>query len=98
MVIMNSTVLNVKIDKTLKEQAQAVAKSLGLPISTIVAASLRDVVRTRSITFSAEPQLKQEVIDRLLESSAKAKAGIDISPTFDNTVDAFDWLDSDLDK
>lgn len=95
MVIMrNTTVLNVKIDKELKEQAQEVARAVGLPISTVVAANLKEFVRTIIITFSDTPKLKTKVEKELLELSKAAKKGNNISPGFDNLKDSFDWLDS----
>ncbi|OGL30662.1 hypothetical protein A3F37_03500 [Candidatus Saccharibacteria bacterium RIFCSPHIGHO2_12_FULL_41_12] len=97
MVIMN-TVLNVKIDPKLKKEAQEVAKAIGLPVSTVVSASLREFVRTRSITISDEATLKPEIVEELLEMSKKARLGIDISPAFDNLDDAFKWLDTEDDS
>lgn len=88
------TVLNTKIDPELKQQAQAVAKAVGLPLSTVVVASLREFVRTRSITISDPPRLKPQVEQALLAISAEAQAGKNISPAFDNLQDAFAWLDS----
>lgn len=93
----DTTVLNVKIDKTLKKQAQEVAKALGLPVSTLVAASLRDIVQRRSITISDEPQLRPEVEKELLKISADAKKGINVSPAFTNVEDALQWLHSKVD-
>ena len=93
MVIM-TTVLNVKIDDKLKKQAQAAAKAMGLPLSTVVAANLRDFVRTRTVTFSDPPVLKPEIEKQLLKISADAKKGINVSPAFGNLEDAFAWLDS----
>ena len=92
-----STVLNVKLDPLLKKQAQQAAKALGLPISTVVAAGLREFVRTRSITISDPPRLRPEVEAELLRISADAKKGSNVSPAFDNLDDAFAWLDSDDD-
>ena len=91
-----STVLNVKIDPELKMRAQAVAKELGLPVSTVVAASLRDFVNTRSITISDSPRLKPEIEAELLAMSKKARAGNfeDFSPPLDNLAESFKWLDS----
>ncbi len=87
-----TTVLNVKIDDKLKKEAQKAAKALGLPISTVVAASLREFVRTRSITISDSPSLKPEVERELLQLSKDAKAGKNLSPAFDNVDDAVKWL------
>ena len=92
--VMSSTVLNVKIDSELKKQAQEAARALGLPVSTVVAAGLRDFVRTRSITISDPPRLKPEVEAELLQISADARKGINVSPAFDNLDDARAWLDS----
>lgn len=93
MVMSDLTVLNVKIDKKLKIQAQEVAKDLGLPISTVVSGNLREFVRNRSITISDPPKLKPSVEAELVEISKQAKQGKNISPKFDNLDDAFDWLD-----
>lgn len=92
-----STVLNVKIDDNLKKQAQEAAKAIGLPISTVVAAGLRDFVRTRTITISDPPRLKPELEAELLQISADAKKGINVSPTFDNLSEARRWLDNNRD-
>lgn len=89
-----TTVLNVKIDDKLKKDAQEAAKAIGLPISTVVTASLREFVRTRSITISDEPRLRPEVEKELLQLSKDARAGKNLSPAFDNLKDAFAWLDS----
>ncbi len=94
----NKTVLNVKIDKDLKEQAQATAKSMGLPVSIVVSASLKEFVKTRSITINDEGELKPEVIKELLQISKDAKAGKNISPEFDNLEDSFIWLDKEVAK
>ena len=93
-----STVLNVKIDPELKKQAQAVAKELGLPVSTVVAAGLRDFVSTRSITISSPPQLKPEIEAQILALSKQARSGNfeDFSPVFDNATDAISWLEAEL--
>jgi addiction module RelB/DinJ family antitoxin len=91
-----TTVLNVKIDDKLKKEAQKAAKSIGLPISTVVSASLREFVRTRSITISDEPRLRPEVEKELLRLSKNAREGKELSPAFDNLDDAFAWLDSEM--
>lgn len=93
MVIM-STVLNVKIDEKLKRDAKAVAKAVGLPMSIVVSASLREFVRTRSLTISDIPQLRTDVVDELLKIEKDPKKRTDLSPAFKNIDDAVAWLDS----
>lgn len=93
------TVLNVKISKELKKQAQETAKALGLPMSTLVSASLRDVVARRSITISDTPRIRPEVEAELLEMSRQYKAGtLDVSPLFDNVQDSIAWLRKEIKK
>lgn len=91
-----STVLNVKIDPDLKKKAQSVAKELGLPMSIVIAAGLREFVNTRSITISDSPRLKPEIEAELLELSKKARAGKldDFSLAFKSIEESFTWLDS----
>jgi len=91
-----STVLNVKIDPDLKKRAQSVAKELGLPMSIVIAAGLREFVNTRSITISDSPRLKPEIEAELLEMSKKAREGKldEFSPAFKSIEESFTWLDS----
>lgn len=89
-----STVLNVKINEDLKRDAQATAKAVGLPMSTVVAAGLREFVRTRTITLSDEPQIRPEVEKELLRLSKNAREGKDLSPVFDSLEESFRWLDA----
>jgi len=97
-IMSNLTVLNVKIDKDLKRQTQEVAKSLGLPVSTLVTSSLRDIVLRRSITITDEPQLRPEVEAKLIQLSKEAKKGKNLSPSFTNSKDALKWLHSNNKK
>lgn len=94
-----TTVLNIKIDEKLKKEAQMAAKALGLPMSTVVAASLRDFVRTRSITISDPPRLKPEVEAELLKTAQAVRDGTaDLSPKFTNAKDAIAWLEVEVEK
>ena len=60
------TILNVKTDKDVKAKAQHVAKQLGLPLSTIINAFLKEFIRTKAILFSLNP--KHKTIDHYLRS------------------------------
>lgn len=52
---MEKTVLNIKTDKSVKEEAQRAAKELGLPLGTIVNAWLRELAREKRVVFSVPP-------------------------------------------
>lgn len=65
------TVLNIKIDKSLKLEAQSVAQQFGIPLGTILNAFLRQFVRNKelSLNISHQPSayleevIKQSEID-----------------------------------
>lgn len=61
------TVLNIKTDKNVKERAREIAAELGLSLSTVVNAQLKQFVRNRSVLFSLAPQMTAE-LEELLES------------------------------
>jgi len=59
------TVIHIKADKEVKENAARTAKELGLSLSDIINASLRNFIRTREIIFSDTPQMTPE-LEKLL--------------------------------
>ena len=48
------TILNIKTDKKLKAEAQKIAGEIGVPLSTVINAFLKQFVRDKEITFSAK--------------------------------------------
>ncbi len=86
------TVLNVKTDKDVKEKAQALAKHMGIPLSTIVNAHLKAFIESGEFTVTREPQLRPEVIKEINEAIREVRAGINMSPRFKNAKDALTWL------
>lgn len=60
------TVIHIKADKEIKENASRVAKELGLNLSDVINASLRTFIRTRTVIFSDTPQMTPE-LEKYLE-------------------------------
>ena len=88
------TVLNVKTDTDVKEKAQALAKHLGIPLSTVVNAYLKEFVYTGEFRIAREPELRLEVQKELRKTYADIKAGKNLSPKFTSADDAVAWLNS----
>lgn len=89
---MNTAVVNVKIDPKTKKEAQKVARDLGVSLSSLIKAYLKEIIRTKTVTFSARPEVPSEwLIKTLKQAEADRKAGR-VSPTFDNAQDAIAWL------
>ena len=82
------TVLNVKTDVEVKEQAQALAKHLGVPLSVVVNSYLKEFVRSGEFTLRREPRLRPEVAKRIEKAIAETEAGKNLSPAF-KTADVF---------
>lgn len=89
---MNTAIINIKTDPQLKKQAQAIASDLGFSLSSLINGYLRQLTRTKTITFSLISEEPSEyLIQALKESEEDRKAGR-TSPTFDNADDAIAWL------
>jgi len=88
------TIINIKADKEVKESAQKVAADLGLPLSTVINAYLKEFIRERSVRFSIEPELRPEVEKMLLQASKDYKAGKNIVRPFRNTEEMDKYLDN----
>ena len=73
---MNTTVINIKTDKVLKNDAQKLAKNFGLPLSAIVNGYLREFVRERRIVFSEPPTPNvktRKILDQALKDIKESK-------------------------
>lgn len=59
------TVINIKTDREVKKSAQRVAEELGLSLSTVINAYLRQFVRNKEIHLSVTPRMSPE-LEKLL--------------------------------
>jgi addiction module RelB/DinJ family antitoxin len=53
---MNSQVITIKVDPTTKKQAQKVAEELGLSLSAVLKGFLKQFIRNKTVTFSADDE------------------------------------------
>ena len=89
---MNTAAIYIKTQPEVKAKAQKIAKSLGLSLSTLLDTWLRQLVKTKRVTFSAEEERPSKyLIESLKKSEEQLKKG-ETSPTFDNAKDAIKWL------
>jgi len=88
-----NTVISVKVDKEVKEAAQAVAKSAGLSLSALVNSYLRQVVATRRIELYAPEEMTPELESMIAEVEAEISSG-KVSKSFTNTKDLVESLKS----
>lgn len=87
-----NTVIHLKANKEIKENAQKLASDLGLSLSDVINASLRNFIRTREIYFSHTPRMTPE-LEVLLDGVEKdLKKGRNLSPRFKTAKQAIDYL------
>ncbi len=90
---MQSAVINFTTEEKIKQEAQKVAKKMGISLSMVLNNYLKHFARTKTVVFSADDETpNQYLIDALKQSEADEKAGR-VSPTFTNAKDAIAWLD-----
>lgn len=87
---MNTAVINLKIDKKTKREAQKVADEFGVSLSSLIKAYLRQLVRTKKFTLTTEEEPTEFMIKALEESKRDIEAGRVIS--FDNPEDAIKYF------
>lgn len=91
LVTMN-TVIHVKANMEIKENAQRLAKELGLSLSDIINSSLRNFIRTREVYFSHSPRMTPELEALLDRVENDLKKGRNLSPRFKTVKQASDYL------
>lgn len=93
LVIMQTTAIYVRTDPEIKTKAQKVAKELGFSLSSLMNAWLRQLIKSKTITFSArEDEVpSQYLINAIKKARENRKKGLG-SPVFNNAKDAINYL------
>lgn len=86
--------INIKADKEVKENAQNVARDLGLPLSTVINAFLKEFVRSRSISFSVIPKMTPYLEEILNEAETDIQNNKNMIGPFDTAQKANAYLDT----
>lgn len=83
------TIINIKTEPEVKESAQKLAAELGLSLSAILNGYLNQFIRNRSVYFSTEHQMSdqlEELLDVVEEDIKKGRnLSKDISSVEENT-------------
>lgn len=88
------TVIHIKTDREVKENAQKLALGLGLNLSDVINASLRNFIRTREVYFSDIPKMTPELEKLLDVAEGDIKHKRNLSPSFKTAEKATEYLDS----
>ena len=89
------TLLSIKTEPEVKEQAKKLASELGLTLSALVTIQLKQAIRAKTITLSTKSYTPTPYLEKILEKADRdIKAGKNLSPKFDNTEDMIAWLNN----
>lgn len=67
---MNTAIINIKVDPEVKSKAQKVAAELGLSLSSLINAYLKQLIRTREVLFSLDEETTSDYLPQQLSSSS----------------------------
>lgn len=90
---MNYAVVATKVDPKLKKEAMETAKELGMPLSVVIKAFLKQFIKTKSVEFSARSEEPNEYLIRTIKQALKDKKEGKASPVFSTGKDAVKWLE-----
>ena len=90
------TLLNIKTDPAVKREAKKFAEEVGFPLSTLINAYLKQMIREQSINFAVPLRPNRKTARLIKKADEDFKKGVNISPAFDNTEDAIAYLHQPL--
>lgn len=88
------TIIHIKSDKEVKENAQKLAAELGINLSDVINASLRNFIRTREVYFSSVPRMTPELEKLLGPIEKDIKNRQNLSQGFTDVTALSDYLNS----
>ncbi|OGH18948.1 MAG: hypothetical protein A2868_03755 [Candidatus Levybacteria bacterium RIFCSPHIGHO2_01_FULL_40_15b] len=89
---MNTAVIITKTEPATKVQAQRLAKDLGVSLSSLINAYLRQLVRTRRVEFDLGEEPSSRLKKILRQAEKNWKSG-NHSPAFKTGEEAVAWLE-----
>lgn len=89
---MTYSVVTAKIDPLTKKLAQQTAEELGMPLSVVIKAFLKQFIKTKTVTFSARDEEPSEYLKAVIKQAEENIKTGKHSPIFKASEDAVGWL------
>lgn len=90
---MNTTAIYIKTDVEVKEKAQLVARNLGLSLSAILNAYLKQLIKTKTVTFTTNDEELNDYTLAVMKQAEKDYKKGNTSPAFKSGEEAVAWLE-----
>ena len=88
------TQVSIKLDSEVKKNATKLADDFGLNLSSLINATLKNIVRTQELHLTREYRMTP-YLEKLIEQVEKdAQAGKNLSPVFSTGAEMDAYLDS----
>jgi len=87
------TTMHIKVDKDIKDKSAKIARDLGLSLSTIVNASLRNFIKTETFSVSNAEQMTPYMESWLAEVEEDIKHNRNFSGPFETTKELMNHLE-----
>lgn len=93
LVTMNYAVVVTKVDPQTKREAQETAEKLGMPLSVVIKAFLKQFIKTKTVRFSLRDEYPSEYLIKAIKQARQDLKAGKASPTFKTTEEAISFLD-----
>jgi len=90
---MNTAVINIKTQPEVKAKAQEIAKAIGVSLSSLLNAYLKQFIKTKTVTFSADDEIPNKHTLALMKQAEKDYKKGNTSPAFKTGEEAVAWLE-----
>jgi len=90
---MSNAAIYIKTEPEVKVKAQKVARDLGFSLSSLMNAWLRQLIRTKTVSFSVADEEPSEYLLRVMGKAEKNRQAGRGSPVFDDADSAVNWLE-----
>lgn len=88
------TIINIKVDKDIKDKAVKTVKKMGLPLSAVVNAFLKQFISERQVTFSVPIVPTRNLEKILIQAENDIRSKRNLSPVFTNMREMNEYLDN----
>ena len=90
---MSYAVVTAKVDPQTKKEAQKTAERLGMPLSVVIKAFLKQFIRTQSVSFGIQDEEPSEYLKNAIRQAEKDWKVGKTSPAFKTGEEAVAWLE-----
>ena len=89
---MQTTAIYVRTDPEIKTKAQKVAKELGFSLSSLMNAWLRQLIKTKTVTFSTLDETPNAYLKSVMKKAEENYKKGNTSPAFSKAEDTVKYL------